>query len=385
MEFFCYLFYLQDEETLGTLVIFPLPGCGTNVKQHDGSQTKPQLMQSFKCSNVRVGGWRAFTMRNLLWKTDSIPYHASQNDDKVCDSVWNVPGYVLFNDEDDGYRITWVVVGRNERKDLQPLEDDSSFTIRPSRRDIVTRSGEHVWDQCWCDRLTGSTCDAGPQLDNDLEVAFEAYLCVDALLSDILSRRKNFLQCLANTDFYYNLISVAGRSVVLVIVFANETVTHDRKGESFTSSTKRPASFGVFVKLDLYTQSYDEIEWVQHPSRADAAFLRYWNNALALNHRMRERRIGPFCVGSDTNKQLRHHNWGISPREVNFDRNECEAVNPDVWKSFVVAFGNNTKLPKEIAFSSLYPDCDIATNRAVIYAKPVSKIACRSPISLVYG
>jgi len=250
--------------------------------------------------------------------------------------------------------------------------------MQPSRSDIVSQPEVSVWDECWHDRLSGSAGEPGNE--KELDIFYEGYIRIDALLSSVLETKNYFRRrSPAFTDFYYNLVSVGnqGRTAVFVIVFANGTVG------------KGSTSFGVVLRLDLFSQHYDEIEWVQHPSRASPCLLQRWCNKLALNQRLREQRIGPFCVGANSNEQ-KSQNWPVPEGEANFDPNENANIEPEIWAEFVDSAnlpGNKTlEYPKEIFFCSLYRDCDMITNQAVTAAKPVSHLdCCDGPVTLVYG
>ena len=84
-----------------------------------------RMTKSFRLNNVIIGGRGSFTMRNALWPTTVIPTmtrRLKRKDSKedgadsnltpfMCRFIHRaLSAYVLFNDEDDGFRITWITV-----------------------------------------------------------------------------------------------------------------------------------------------------------------------------------------------------------------------------------------------------------------------------------
>jgi len=393
----------HGEDVLGTIVIFATP---TTVIDK-GSSTSIRLTTSYHLSNVRIGGWNAFTMRNLLWPSTLLP--TIHNDSIEIDSPTTfqylrqtLSAYILSNDEDDGFRITWISIGDG----LENAEVECTTlpcSIRPTRSDIVTKSEDNVWEIITSDCQTGCYPNTKEEEDDNvkfqskskdgLSIAFELYLHIDALLSDIMSRRQSSL--FKNTpyqnesvsfmpDFYYNLVSVSpdNLKVTVIIVFSN-------KEKQMHSTKKVPSALGVFVQVNLFDQSYDELKWLQHPTLSDdAASMKQWCNSLALNWRMKECRVGVFCLDS-AEIGSKFDSWTCKTHEENADDDLVDDRNVNLWSEYVTAKktqGVATKVPKNISMSSLYPHCDVITNRAVVQHIPVKRITSRgSPIELVYG
>jgi len=391
----------HGEDVLGTIVIFATP---TTVI---GKGSSVRLTTSYHLSNVRIGGWNAFTMRNLLWPTTCIP--TTVNDTNESDSPTTfqylrqtLSSYILFNDEDDGFRITWISIGdglNDEEVECTTLP----CSIRPTRSDIVTKSEDNVWEIITSDSQTGCYPTTKEEEDDNvklqskskdgLSIAFELYLHIDALLSDIMSRRQSSL--FKNTpyqnesvsfmpDFYYNLVSVSPDSlkVTVIIVFSN-------KEKQMHSTKKVPSALGVFVQVNLFDQSYNELKWLQHPTLSDdAASMKQWCNSLALNWRMKECRVGVFCLDS-AEIGSKFDSWTCKTHEENADDDLVDDRNVNLWSEYVTAKktnGSAVKVPKDISMSSLYPHCDVITNRAVVQHIPVKRITSRSsPIELIYG
>ena len=328
-------------------------------------------MSTFQCANVRIGAGLAFTTRNLLWRVHGIPC-SSPNDDSIsnversCDAVWNLPGYMFLNDEEDGYRMTWVTDSWN----VQEAGCENKLPTSPLANGIESTQAivtvEETWEACRSERYTGSR--RYEKETSGIRIAFEAFLHVDVLLNEITSRRKNFSN--RHPEYYYNLISVtcSGRIAELVITF----ILQDK-----------PGALGVFVRVDLFTGRFQEQEWIKSVGTHDIFSLRSWANAIALNRRMRGMRAGPYSINA------KHCiDWGRLCKESHFDLDQEDDFDPSIWKPYVGSAQTmlTQKVPKHISFASLYPDCDLITNHAVTSKSPVSSLKSRgSPIQLVYG
>ncbi|KAL3815848.1 hypothetical protein ACHAXA_002264 [Cyclostephanos tholiformis] len=403
---------MQDEDILGTIVVFDTPRRGA-VDFDRSTMTK-----SLRLNNVRIGGGKSFTIRNALWPTTAIPTGTKDFTMKVLkeDSVDStfapylcdyfrraLSAYMLFNDEDDGFRITWITTAESVGDNEEVCANEASNSIfrnvpnpiRPRRNDIVAPT-EGSWQECLTDTLTGYRAiderDVAKHSEG-LNVEFEAYLSVDALLNDIICRRRQSSlfkkspyhneKVFFMPEHSYNLISASpdALKVILVVTFSN-------KEKMIHSSKKVPSALGVFVEVNLFDQSYSEIQWVQHPSCSDASSLQRWSGSLALNWRMKQCRVGVFCL--DTSEIGPHlANWSCKTHEHNVDEDLSDDCSVKIWGNYVkrrFISKENVAPPKDISMSSLYPYCDLVTNQAVYKAIPVKRIISRrSPIELTYG
>lgn len=462
-----------EYDNLGTILIFSLPHGHCNVKIEDGFiPITKQWAQKFQCRNVSIGGDGAFNMRNLLWKVNCIPHHRNQlsspgatrpmsagnreleqknnkhcTNEKflLCDTILQFPGYILLNDEEDGYRLTWLIdKAWNQYDDAcslsipvttfnedVPFDKDKEHFVQPRIPNIIVTDRdqqqrkqedlEGLWEESFTDARTGQrmrttreTNNSEQKTEGEWTIACHAYMNIQALLSDILSRRKNIRKKLGSfsktdaqhnrtkshqlksssphflfPDYYYNLISIncGGRIAEIVIAF---------------KASHKIGCFGVVVRLDLFTQRYKEEKWVQNSYIEDKPSLRKWCNQFAINRRMEQCMIGPYCCSTQRNKHLSCiDGWGHLCKEFDFfiDRNESDDRDPNVWEPFLHKFNEYDqkqkqtnqycaipKAPKMIYFSSLFPDCDRITNHAVTSGKPVASLGCKeSPIELVYG
>ena len=391
----------QEEQALGTIVVFEPPG-------RRAEDIAASWTTSLRCANVHVGGWNSFTMRNALWPCTLVP----TRDTAICPSPpflclrfrRALSAHVLFNDEEDGFRITWIDtteeldrMARGGGGQMPPaaVSAPTPNARRPS--DIVAPSDEAAvganWEEVRSDPESGHVAVARETGGGSgLHIAFEAYLRVDALLSDIVSRRRTSLfkkspyEKTFVPDFFYNLVSATPDScrVVLVIVFSN-------KEKMMRSGDKVPPALGIFVEISLFDQSYSELKWVQHPSCSGGPSMKKWCDSLALNWRMKECRVGVFCLESDEIGP-RMEQWVGKTHEGYASEDADDDVNVDLWGKYVemkkIASRREgvVAAPKNIAMASLYPHCDVVTNEAVCNAIPVKRIAsCASPIELVYG
>ena len=414
---------LQDDCT-GTLVIFETPRDGMTI-----------ITKSLHCYNVRIGARKSFTVRNALWPTIYVPVKPNTNtnggDDVLFDA--NVTSaYMLFNDEDDGFRITWINPFKEERGGECATTTSTtttttaksislpSHTIQAARNDIVMVSDEHeTWEECLSDPRSGlihqsesnnTTASSSPHTNYDssspgLDVTYEVYLHIDALLIDIITRRQQsssmFKMSPYQSDtvrfipnFYYNLVSVSGDglNVTLVIVFSNkEKMMMQQSSQSSSTKKKVPAALGVVVNFGIFSQCYNELKWVQHPSCEDDSSMKQWCNSLALNWRMKECGVGVFCLEQST---MKNDTWVGTTHERNVNDDLEDDYNIDLWSKYYIekeeAKVAKNRLtvapPKDISMSSLYPHCDVITNRAVFDAIPVKRISSRkSSTDLIYG
>jgi hypothetical protein len=219
-----------------------------------------------------------------------------------------------------------------------------------------------------------------------LNVAFEVYLHVDALLSDLICRRQSSLFKLSPyhnervffmPEFFYNLISASPDTLKVVLV-----VTFSNKEKMMKESTKKvPSALGVFVEVNLFDQSCSELQWVQHPSCNDTPSMKRWCNTLALIWRTKQCRVGVFCLDRS---EIGQHlvNWNCGTHECNVDEDMRDDYNVKLWRNYVERryISKESKQPKDISMSSLYRD--VITNRAVRNAIPVRRITSRnSPMS----
>jgi hypothetical protein len=164
--------------------------------------------------------------------------------------------------------------------------------------------------------------------------------------------------------------------VVVIIVFNNREKTMHAQANG-------PSALGVFVRISLCDQSYDELQWVySNTSRT----LKSWCMILALNWRMKEQRVGIFCTSlSDS-----FPSWVCETHEHHCDDDLLDDVNTEMWTEYALKRRTSEKkknllVPKAISMSSLFPSCSIVSNRAVQTALPLTRMTCRSPVEIIYG
>jgi len=282
------------------------------------------------------------TLRHLFWPVDYLPSpddSVDSDDSRLTSMVTACPGYLYFIDEEEGYRLVWISESSwHKRAEMQVAVPESTLSVRPHSNQVLTLCRDGNWEEYISERQTGAdrrdTCGDLDAEDDDyrspmdgcddhspqLNMVLEARLNIVELLRDILMRRPNLAPNYTKTkvfpDYSYELIAVhdGGQTAELVITFGEHS---------------EPGKTGVFLSVNLFNQTYEEQKWVKCEAGASTT------NRLALNQRMRNRRVGPL----DSN-------------------NLC---------------------------ASLYPQCDVVDNRAVIAQIPVMSMKCRAPITLVYG
>ena len=306
------------------------------------------------------------------------------------------------------------------------------FNIKPQRNDIIEKQPLETMETVEVDAISGYSCiiekhvngssNEGNSSNSEyVNIEFEAYFHVDALLIDILNRRKNLIFGCYDDDqedhhnhsvtiipnYFYNIISFnssTGRSLTLVLTFANPSKRNSSHHVVVDDDNKRknkplPAAYALFVEIDLFDQSYNELEWMIHRTKYDSKYLRDWSNTLATQKRMHEMKLGPYCVNNDLTNKLKGRNFAISccdsssssTNEVNLnDFNNDDDDNVELWEPFVLQKLQqnikNLKEPKSIEMSSLYTFCDVISNDAVLNKSPVKKLKCRDyPLEISYG
>lgn len=367
----------------GSVVLFSLPRRESSTTSDETEATRGST-RVFKCINVQISNNWGCNTRNLLWCVSVIRCNQGRNVKNGIsgDTYVKAPGYLFLNDEGDGFRLTWAT-----EECFLELEDSARTVLSTtcprfegpvsSNVNIITQ--QHTWEEMICDVVSGERIyqaigskgiDRKDLQRRDLGVVSEAFLHIDVLLSEIIAKRKGISE--HRPEFVHNLISVhcGGRIADLIIAFF-------RKKKSY--------SLGVFVKVDLFTGVYKELDWVQSVEMNDATSLQLWCNKLALNRRMKQVRAGPYSV--DTNHSM---DWTRLSREIyTFDNDEEDDYDEAYWKDFVLGTDGETtkrKPPKLITHSSLYPSCDVITNRALISCQPVLSMRAKdSPVHLVYG
>jgi hypothetical protein len=367
--------------SIGSVVLFTLPRRDSSSTYAETEATN-RFTRVFRCANVQVSSNRGCSSRNLLWCVNVIPSkHQTRHENGTLDiTYFDAPGYLFFNDEGDGFRLTWsteecfLVLEESYLKTVSTEYPLTNGAVA-STADIISR--HQTWEEMKCDIISGErVC---PPIGNkalhgkelrrrDLGVVYEAFLHIDVILAEIIGKRRGISE--RHPDFVYNLISVhrGGRVADFIIAFFRK---------------KKSNSLGVFVNVDLFTGVYKELDWVQSVETRDASLLQLWCNKLALNRRMKHVRAGPYSV--DTKISM---DWTRISKEIHtFDIDEDDDYVAGYWKDFVFSGEKTTrKPPKLITRSSLYPSCDVVTNRALVSCQPaLSMQAKQSPIHLLYG
>jgi hypothetical protein len=366
-----------------SMVFFTLPRRQLSCKTYldDGAAAK-DVGRIFEFSTVTL--FSNDSRRKFLWCVECIPNkddlsHGTKKN--LYNTYFRAPGYLLFNDEGDGFRLTWA----SEEcflvsSVLEEVLMDSHFVAydRDSTTGVnILSQQNNSWVETRCDGMTGESIIYDPSTNDkpsqaQVGIVNESFLHIDVLLAEILSRRKGMSE--THPDFCYSLISVnhIGRIAEFVIVFTRK---------------KKSSSLGVFVKIDLFCGLFVELDWVQSKGIKDTVSLQKWCNKLALNRRMKEMRAGPFSV-----EEKNPLDWTrLSKETFGFDNDEEDDYDESYWRDFVQQGGANVgkpvrQAPKLVTLSSLYPCCDIITNYPIISCDPVMSIRAKdSPIQLAYA
>ena len=359
-----------DEGPVGTMVLFSAPR-----GQRDGSSR----VTTWQCTNVKMWAGTRFSYRNLLWQVEGVPVaadlHKKTERDPNTVRVHRLPATLFLNDEEDGFRLTWAsehklgTLGDERVVDNDVLLSSPLGTcVNPSVRIL---SFEATWERFDSDGLNGGRILPAVKEPVGVSVLSEGYLHIEVLLRDVLLKRKGVAEQ-KPSEFFYNLVSVtnAGRVAELIVTFIRTT---------------RPGSLGFFVKVDLYTGQYQEQNWVKNVHAQHPSTLRQWCNALALNQRMKSLRVGPYAIRLD---HIMDWSRLCTETDRGFDPDKADDFTPRFWEEYVEGEGPvaTRKIPKLISYSTLYPDCDFITNKAITdFCPAVSLQGHDSPTELVYG
>lgn len=152
---------------------------------------------------------------------------------------------------------------------------DGSLPIRPSRDDIITPVSDEEkssWEEL--QMPSGSSPSSPFVAFQELSVAAEAYLHIEALLDDIRARRPNLFRHQGSRFplYVYDLISLSddGRMILLVLAFEKVEAAGDKR------------MVGVVLRIDLYTQHYEEVRWLKGSSLFLGDSLDYSLDCLAF-------------------------------------------------------------------------------------------------------
>ncbi len=303
--------------------------------------------------------------RKMLWQVETIPNHTNNN--QVCDTCFSAPGYMLMNYEQQNVRINWAT----EKSFLVPsclrnVSVDSRFVNNSVDAKILSHSQSPSWTRVCCDAMDGTTTDLNDEsLDAQVGIVNECVLHLDLLLTKVLAKRKGISDI--QPDFCFSLVSVnkSGRIADFVLVFTRQ---------------KKACSLGFYVKIDLFTGMFKELDWVRSKPKTDKASLQKWCHKLSLNRRMSDLRAGPFSVKGKYSLDCTR----LCQETFGFDNDEDDDYDESYWRDFCLE-SKKCQAPKLVTLSSLYPCCDVITNQAIINFEPVMSIRAKnSPIQLVY-
>jgi hypothetical protein len=242
---------------------------------YGNGKTTAFVLQS---SGVTIKAAKLATMKDVLWPTTFIPVPPISFQNGSLETL-EFDGYLLFNDEADGYRLCWIqLFGDNQGtigSDLHYSKTNQCSRLQyKADTSIISLPVLDVdWEPINNHFLDNQNCNC----HGFFTVKLMAYLHVDALLSDVISRRLSSFTTRQLPNFSYTLISVeSGRTVELVIVFQNNHISLElEKGYN-------PPSLGVIVRLDLVTLSYEERSWTSlDADLCDVTLLSKWSASLS--------------------------------------------------------------------------------------------------------
>jgi hypothetical protein len=365
------------------------------------------LVRTYKYENyLDARGFDSFSKANRLWKVDRIPCKDEQppdNPHRLTRRVLELPGYLHFLDEKNGFLMTWMSDTAWDKREAKQQMDISLSPsgIQPKSNRVVTSVSPNMWKQNVSDRESGAKV---PDIDacssqrleefehdknRQISVDFTARLDIYRLLEDILLRRptlvpgydQNNISISTFPCFAFDLVAVTdgGRTVELVVAF---------------EVGKDKGSIGVVLGVDIFTQTYKELQWgkgadVQYDPVSDSVTkLSTWCKNLALQRRMRQQRVGPYsCFPNHPS------DWSWLCHGASSELEQRDGWDTEIWQPLTLKLAASRRGEQlgrcslaGLSQSLVYPDCELADNQAVITRLPVFSMRCSSgPTELVYG
>ena len=356
-----------------SLSLLPLGQCSRSSSEgNTGERISIPRAMHVPVSRMKAG---VFGL-NMLWSVHSIPLPS--NTCKIR-SYCSMPAYLLLVDDSEGYRLSWVSVGgwQNNRGDsAHGIAIHDHATIEPSVEDggkptkwvtpttpiltPISHSEPPYWKSRMVDKQTGHAWYSNADDDDDdddaeeeeskfcapqIEILLECQLFIYPLLSDIL-RRYPSIKASKLENAAYELLSIShgcGRTAKVVVGVPTDCGT-------VNSTSKKTQNVAVVVAIDLWLGKYKILQWVR----------------------------------VDDPNEFRPEAFAKSIQNLAFDLRKKEMGS-------VSNNGKEKKIQKRLGdgehnfVSSLYPDADFVSNRAVLRGVPVMKIGSRSHVELVYG
>lgn len=348
----------QENDDIGSMVLFLPPN-------HCISENNVGVYTRY--SNISLTAlMNSHTIRNLLWKTSFVPYRNLEERRSHQESKHltlhvrkSSSAYVLFLDEEDDFLIHWIDFDFSARKVETFLINGHSKEHASFKKTFCHDDPYNVYNESFQNYSTASR----PM------IVHRAILNIGIILDDIISNRPAlFGKQTVHFKYAYTLISFHsdGRTVGMVLSFTNPNSIKDNK-------TKTQA-FAIIVSIDIFSQNYKEIQWFLHSNCTETRGLQNWSNKIALHKRMLDMNIGPYCFAPNRSKQA-FNQIKVSTHEENvFDPRDWDK---ELWKNAT---------PKKVAMASLYNNCDVFTNDAILNRTPVQEISARDfPVHISYS
>jgi hypothetical protein len=353
----------ESDECIGSIVLFIPP-------KHCTSENNLGVYTRY--SNVSLTAlMNSHTIRNLLWKTTFVPYRvgercSSQESNKLTLHVRkSSSAYVLFLDEEDNFLIHWIDFN-------SATHDNETYIINEHPKEQASLKKIFCHDDPY--NVYDESFQTSHMMNRPM-IVHRAILNIGIILDDIISNRPAlFGKETVHFKYAYTLISFHsdGRTVDMVLSFTNPNFIKDDK-------TKTQA-FAVIASIDIFNQSYNEIKWFLHSNCTDTKGLQSWSNKIALHKRMLDMNIGPYSYAPNRSKKA-FNQIKVSTHEENvFDPRDWDM---ELWKNRI---STTSYTPIKVAMASLYNNCDVYTNDAILNRSPVREISARDvPIHISYS
>jgi hypothetical protein len=301
------------------------------------------------CNNTLLGTKKSSI---TLWKVDKGPLCPRDQIKWSCSNFIVEKLHILVHDEDDGFRLTWIDIEGKKRlitlyNEAEVTNEHYSAKLIDSKRDFWT-----VDTTLW-------------QSDNSTRmiVLSGAHLSIEFLLQDIRARRPHVFFYKENEvpTYAYHLIQIdtSGRFLTCVLTFSNDN--NSLQGHS----TRTTSSVAVILQVNLFHNSYMELEWAQKRSSQTECQLDLWCQQLAITFRRKELQIDP---PKETSIRASSNQTRVPSKDWKFEFEDR------------VKIVNGLRSPKSCVpdLSVLYPPFSTLSNIAVRRGLPVHSLTCQS-------
>lgn len=321
---------------------------GDDDDDNNNNNTRMMTIRCFKTADLVSFAEVAGSMDgyNLLFEVDFVP---DRSNNKALSFLRQCGCLCVLRIHAD-LRLTWFV--EQDAAISFPLDKEThrdkmgdKETPAASSTSFFSVGGQSFWRSAYSSRLDGVLLEAPPTaIPNNVapsrvEIAHECVLHLDLLVEDILQRRPKVAKRYEKTGSQQqNHHRVQWKSEVIDVVHGGRVVNILLA----LSSGKAKHPVAVVVAVDLVTQSYRELNWMQ----TNTGFAHIDMRTLCANFRMKVLRCGPFASPSER-----------TDRDGVFDTDECTPG---------LHYTNHKQEYCFMPLSALYTDTQVVSNLNIL-------------------